>query len=115
MLENMSNFNLHGDVPKEYLDLVEELQEMEEHFDLNPSFYGPAMVARMYTCIAHDYYDIGLEERGHELLLKADKACPDYFTDQIIKDVEGDSNFAYLVESLTANILSVIKSIAESR
>lgn len=105
--------NLHGDVPKEDLEIAEELLEMEDHFNLHGDIYPPSMVARIYVCLAHDWFEIGDDEKGHDLLLKADKVCPNYFDNQIKSHIMEDPEFAYLVESLTAKILAVAKSIMD--
>ena len=112
---NSMGHNLHGDVPTEDLELAEELLEMESHFDAHLDVYGPPLCARVMVCIAHDYYEIGDDDKGYELLQKANKVCPGYFDNEIKNDIEGDPGFTYLVESLTAKILLVAKSIMESK
>ena len=105
--------NLHGDIPKEDLELAEELLEMEAYFDAHLNEYAPDMVARIIVCLAHDYYEISDDEKGSELLEKADKICPGYFDNQIKSHIEDDSDFAYLVENLTRNILAIARSIMD--
>jgi len=105
--------NLHGDIPKEDLDLAEELLKMEAHFDENLELYGPAFSARVFCCLAHDYYEIGDDDKGYELLEKANKVCPGYFDNEIKAHIDEDPEFAHLVESLTHNILAVAKSVMD--
>lgn len=103
--------NLHGDIPREDLELAEELLETESHFDANREHYTKDMCARVYVCCSHDWYEIGDDDKGRELLEKADKVCPGYFENQIKKHIDEDPDFACLVESLTTKILAVARSI----
>jgi hypothetical protein len=113
-LESMGH-NLHGDVPAQDLELAEELLEMESHFNSHIDVYGAALCARVMVCISHDYYEIGDDDKGYELLQKAEKICPGYFENEIKLDIEQDPGFAYLVESLTEKILLVARSIMDSK
>jgi hypothetical protein len=103
--------NLHGDVSKEDLKVAEELMKMEEHFDVNSDIYHPAMIARIFVCLSHDWYELGDDDKGSQLLEKADKVCPGYFDKEISKHMKQDPEFAYLVESLTYKILLIAKSL----
>lgn len=103
--------NLHGDVPAKHLELANDLLEMESHFNNNKNLYLPSEIAKVFTCCSHDWYDLGDDEKGSELLLKAEKACPGYFEKQINKDMEEDPDFAYLVESLKEKILAFARSV----
>lgn len=103
--------NLHGDVSTEDLRLAEEFLEMEAHFDQNVDHYLPHQVARIFVCLAHDWYELGDDEKGYDLLQKANKVCPRYFENQIKNDINEDSDFAYLIESLTNKILAVARSV----
>lgn len=105
--------NLHGDIPSEDLELAEELLLMEAHFDDHLAEYPNDMVARIFCCLAHDWYEVGDDEKGGELLERANKVCPGYFDNQIKNDIENDPEFARLVESLTYNILAIARSIME--
>jgi hypothetical protein len=106
---------LHGDVPKEYLLLEEELIEMEEFFDNRTDKHDPAILARGYVCIAFDYYGMDCEEKGSELLEKAEKVYPGYFNRQIFVDMEKDSDYDVLVKGLTGYILGIVKSYAKGK
>jgi hypothetical protein len=103
--------NLHGDVSKEDLALAEELLEMESHFRINADIYGASQCARIFVCISHDWYELGDDDKGRQLLEKADKICPGYFDDQIQKHIEEDPDFDYLVQNLAAQILAVARSV----
>lgn len=105
--------NLHGDVPKEDLIFAEELLEMERHFDIKSELYPDYMVARVFTALAHDWYEIGDDDKGGDLLEKANKVCPDYFSTRIKKDMEEDPEFDILVKSLTAHLWAIISGSIE--
>lgn len=102
--------NLHGDIPKEHLELAEDLLEMEKHFDDNPQLYDTETRARVYVCCAHDYLCMGDDDKASDLLVKADKVCPGYFQNQIKNHTKEDPNFAYLVDSLTEKLLAMARS-----
>lgn len=103
--------NLHGDIPQGDLDHADKLLEMESHFYANLHIYGPKKCAKLFICLAHDWYEMGDDDKGSELLSKADKICPTYFEKQIKLDIEEDPDFAYLVESLTEKILAIARSV----
>lgn len=105
--------NLHGDIPAEDLELAEELLEMEAFFDAHLNVYPPDLVARVMCCLAHDWYEVGDDDKGSDLLEKANKVCPGYFDNQIKLHIEQDLEFARLVESLTNNILAIARSIVD--
>jgi len=102
---------LYGDVPEQDRELVKNLIEMEASFKEKEGFFPPADVATGYVCLAHDYYEVGLDEKGAELLERAEKACPGYFKNQISKYIESDPDFEYLVQNLRKIIVSVAKSV----
>lgn len=97
-------------LPPEHLELVLQLEEMERYFLQPDNLFSPKAIAQGLTCLAHDFVQIGLEERGHALLLKADKIFPGYHSFQMLKDMEDDENFAKLVRSLSAELILVALS-----
>jgi hypothetical protein len=105
--------NLHGDISKDDLELAQELLEMEAHCEANLDLYGPAMAAKFFTCIAHDFYELGDDDKGSELLERANKVCPGYFDNQIKEHIEQSHEFKILVESLTQKILAIASSLME--
>lgn len=104
--------NLHGDIPKDHLELANKLLEQEDHFYDNLRIYGPESTAKVFVCCAHDWYDLGDDDKGSELLLKAEKVCPGYFENQINVHVKESPNFAYLVESLKEKLLAIARSVS---
>lgn len=100
---------------KQQLAHVANLEEMEEVFTAKDSVFVPVLVARALTCLAHDYVEMGLEEKGHELLLKADKIFPGYHGEQMKKDMDKDPEFAILVRSLSMElILAAVSNITSN-
>ena len=110
------SYKLYGDVPKEHLELVEELLEMEEYFDTEHLKYPPSLLARAYVSLACDWYTIISEDtKGGSLLEKAEKVCPGYFKNEIVDDIQEDPEFAILVENLTDSLLIIAQSIIDSK
>jgi hypothetical protein len=105
--------NLHGDIPIEDLELANELLAMEAHWEANQDLYGPAMGAKILVCISHDFYELGDDDKGSELLEKANKVCPGYFENEIKRHIDQDPEYAYLVESLTMKILAIAGSLMD--
>ena len=105
---------LHGDVPPEHIKLEEELLEMEDFFDSKKDFYDSSLISKAYVCLAHDYYSIGADEKGSELIEKAESICPGYFKNEIVDHINEDFTYKVLVENLATNIVGIARSIAES-
>jgi len=100
-------YSLHGDIPKEHRDLANQLIEMEEYFDSIASSSDKARsAAKAYVALAHDWIDMGLEERAEILFRKSEKAVPGYFSGLIWEDTKQDVEFAHLV----ANIMDYLNS-----
>ena len=110
----MARHNLHGDIPEEHRELIKDLLEMEDYFDSKIDL-DPALVAKGTVCIAHDWYSMGDEDKGSDLLTKASKIYPGYFDGKINEHTEEDELYKKLVTSLTLIILETVKSISESR
>lgn len=107
---NQNLHNLHGDVSKQDLELAKELLEMEEFFDGRPDL-PKDIIAKMLVALAHDWFDIGDDDKGSALLEKASKVCPGYFDNEIKVHIEEDEMYAFLVNNLTSMILQVAKSV----
>jgi hypothetical protein len=89
-----------GDFPKEHLDLIKELEELELWFDEQGSTVPTVMASKGFTCMAFDYYKMYLDEEGERLLKRADAAYPGYFKLAIHTHVVKDYDFAILVAEL---------------
>jgi hypothetical protein len=94
------------------LDFIEELELMEEMLlDKIPNLAND-LIAKGLTYLAHDYITMGLEEKGHLLLLKADELYPGYHKTKMAEDMKNDPDFAILVRSLSAELILVALSTA---
>lgn len=96
-----------GDMPDEHRSLATALLLQETIVGQDGSL-SKEEKAQGYTCLAHDWYDIDLEEEGNRLLLKAEAECPGYFKTTINQQTKADSMFAFLVERLTAKIITLL-------
>lgn len=101
---------LLGDVPEEHKELAKQLLETENYFDQKDLEHLVAneIRAKAYVCLAHDWYQIGCEEEGEKLLLKAEKVCPGYFKEIMVKHTEEDSDFNLVVKQLTSEVFFML-------
>ena len=60
--------------------------------------------AQLYVCLAHDWYQQDMEEKGESLLLKAEEVCPNYFGNLMGKHVEENKDFGIIVKNLTVEL-----------
>jgi len=60
------------------------------------------------VCLAHDWYQLNIEEKGNSLLEKAEFSCPGYFKYLIQEDIKEDEDYNILVKNLTSFIASII-------
>jgi hypothetical protein len=90
----------YGDIPKDHVNLVEELVQLENWFYENGAEISPISAAKGFTCIAHDYFSMHMEEEGSRLLNLAEKQYPGYFGSAIHIHVEKDKDFEQLVKNL---------------
>jgi len=99
-------------LPKEHLQLIAELETMEAFFMNKDLLSTPEIIAQSLTCLAHDWIQLGLEEKGHELLLKADKICPGYHKNKMLDHMKQDPSYDTLVKSLANELVLVALSTA---
>lgn len=104
-----------GDIPKEDLVVLEGLIESEKWFNDHGSTINPAVGAKAFVCLAHDYYDIEMEEEGDRLLLRAEKLYPGYFMAAIRIHAELDPEFSCLVRQIKETLaLPLMRSLGFS-
>jgi len=107
---------LFGDISEEHKRLSLELEELESYFDKKGHALPGHIVAKAYFCMAHDWIELGLDEVGHELFLKAEKACPGYFKGPMLQQCAQDEEFNYLVNNVTALLVRMaIDRIEDSK
>jgi len=97
---------LLGDVSDSDRKIAEQLVEFEPQIDRGE--FPIEKKAQMYVCMAHDWYQLGLEEEGNRLILKAEQTCPGYFKNTMLKQTVGDESFDFLVKSLTRELVSLL-------
>lgn len=95
-----------GDIPEEHRQLVEQLEAFEK--TVNTSGAPPDRLAQMYTCLAHDWYQLDMEEEGNRLVLKAEKVCPGYFKGPVIQHQVESSDFDTVIKNLTWRLLHLL-------
>lgn len=96
-----------GDISKEDRELALALSEAEQEVD-SDKLLPNVRKAQIYTCLAHDWYDICMEEEGNRLILKADKVFPGYFKDMVVQHMEEDENFEHIIKSITSELLQIM-------
>jgi hypothetical protein len=99
--------NLNGDVPEKDRNLALKLIEYERLVDDMTDFPDEKR-AQSYVCLAHDWYQIGMEEEGGRLLLKADSTFPGYFKTTMVKHIAESEDFDRLVKSFTVQLITMI-------
>lgn len=97
-----------GDISADDREWMEQLEEQEAFFDSKYDTSPLRILAKAYVCLAHDWYQLGLEEEGNRLLEKAEKFCPGYFKDLLPEDIKEDEMYDFLVKNLTSYIASLI-------
>lgn len=100
---------LHGDVPEEDRKLAEQLELSERDVDkVNDVRCPNSRKAQAYTCLAHDWYQLGADEEGSRLLLKAESIFPGYFKGSVIKEHREGKDFNLLMENLTKELATIL-------
>ena len=95
---------LLGDVPKEYVQLAVDLSDMELMVDKDNMV--AEFKAKIYTCLAHDWLDIDMEEEGIRLISKAEKTCPQYYEKFQREQMKKDPQYNELVRRLATLIIN---------
>lgn len=97
---------LHGDVTEADKKLEQDLIGAEAQIEGLRGIIPAPNMAKCWVALAHDYYhDLGIDEEGDRLLLKALKDCPTYFKVEIIQHQKDDPQFDIVVNSLIATYL----------
>jgi hypothetical protein len=91
----------YGDIPKKDQALIKELEGLELWFDNHRETVNPEDAAKGFTCLAHDYYGLYMEEEGDRLIRRAEYICPDYFKGRIYEQARRHRDFNGVVESLS--------------
>lgn len=94
-------------MPEQYRKLALDLEDAERETDFRGDVPKDKK-AKIYTCLAHDWYDIEMEEEGNRLLLKAEKVFPGYFKELVIQHMLEDAAFEYLVKRITLDLIRMM-------
>lgn len=92
---------LYGDVPQKVRDLLVQLDQAISYWDSQLGNVPTPILSKAYTCLAHDYYHIGLEEEGEKLLLRAENLTPGFFKVNVPEECKNDAEFESLIGYLT--------------
>lgn len=98
---------LLGDVPEHHRDLADALERAEKDVD-EDKLLPKSRKAQIYTCLAHDWYDISVEEEGNRLLLKAEATFPGYFKDIVVQHMLEDENFQLVIGNITSELIQIM-------
>ena len=89
-----------GEMPVAHAVLLEELIKLEEFFTRGKDQIPDIMQSRGLVSMAHDYYQIYMEEEGERLIVMAVETTPDYFQRGIYDHMEKDAAFNQLIYQL---------------
>ena len=98
---------LAGDLTKKQKAQAQELTEFERLVD-HDSAYPKDRKAQIYTCLAHDWYQLDMEEEGNRLVVKAEKVCPGYFKGPVIQHQKENPDFDIVIKNLTVELLYLL-------
>jgi hypothetical protein len=90
-------------------DLAQALKESEIEVDID-QYLPNERKAQIYVCLAHDWYQIDMDEEGSRLLLKANRVFPGYFKTLVIQHSIEDENFDLIVKNLTLELAWMLLS-----
>ena len=99
--------NIFGDVPESDKKLAIKLTEYEKEVDEEKEFPNEKR-AQSYVCLAHDWYQMGMDEEGSRLLLKAEDTYPGYFKTKIDKHAKENPDFALIVRNLRVELMWMV-------
>jgi len=98
---------LIGDVPEHHRILAASLEDAEREAD-NDTLMPDELKAQICVCLAHDWFDISVEEEGSRLLAKAEAYCPGYFKHKILEHTKDDAHYSIVVQNVTSMIIQRI-------
>jgi hypothetical protein len=91
---------MYGDVPPHYHTLGEELDVLEAWFDTNKKDISALSSAKGLTCLAHDWYAMGMDEEGERLLNRVQDLAPGYFEGPVLIHMAKDDTYDALIRNL---------------
>lgn len=100
---------LSSGLSEENQELAKKLEQAEFEIDRD-GVLPPERKAQIYTCLAHDWYRMDMEEEGERLLLKADKVYPGYFKGLVIEHTLESEGFDTVIKNLTLELAYMMLS-----
>lgn len=98
---------LSSGLSKENQELAKKLTEAELDTERD-QVLPKERKAQIYTCLAHDWYQMDMEEQGVRLLEKANKIYPGYFKGLVIEHSLESDGFDKVVKNLTLELAYMI-------
>lgn len=98
---------LLGDVSERDKEIAKELTDHEKWLDSDKTFSAEKK-AQTVVCLAHDWFQLGMEEEGSRLLYKADTIYPGYFKNKLFKHAAESKDFDALVKNMTIELMYVL-------
>ncbi len=95
-----------GDLSEKQRAEIDELTRFEALVDTDP--YANERKAQLYTMLAHDWYQLDLEEEGSRLILKAESICPGYFNLTVIQHQVESPGFDAVIKRLTFELIYLL-------
>ena len=92
----------YGDIPKEHLELIKELEDLEAIFNTYEDTFAPELAAKGLTAMSHDYYAMDMEEQGDRLINRAEGIFPGYFMKKIHEHTQKDKEYDKVVNQMSA-------------
>lgn len=99
---------LIGDVPQDHKEIAEKLESLENYFN-DPDALSREYSSMAFICLAHDWYELDLEQEGDRLLQKAEEFCPGYYQKYMVKHTIENENFDRIVKSIFSKLIVRLK------
>lgn len=102
-----------GDLTDVQRRQVAELDDFERLVDNDQ--YANERKAQMYVCMAHDWYQMDMEEEGNRLLMKAERICPGYFVGPMIEHQRENDGFDTVIRNLKFELNRLLASTLRNK
>lgn len=96
-----------GDLTARQRKLSAELSKFELKVDKHKKM-PPEQKAKAYVCMAHDWYEMDMEEKGNQVLVKAERVCPGYFAGPVAEQQRENADFDLLVKKVTIFLVALL-------
>ncbi len=106
--------SLSNGLSEENQELANKLRIAEGEID-NDTSVSNGKKAQVYVCLAHDWYQMDMDEEGSRLLLKANEVFPGYFNTLVIQHTIENENFDLVVKNLTLELAWMLLSRLNER